>query len=264
MPDLLGAVDVTEAFRFVDVAGVFCNGAIGATIARRRKFDVIGFTVLGVVSGLAGGVIRDVMLQVGQPVALTDPAYLVTALLGVLAATLIKMDGRTWQWPLAVVDALALGCWAATGTIKAQITGLGMLASVLLGVITAIGGGMVRDVCIGQVPAVLGGNTLYATAAVAASTSILLVPPTQRPTLGMAIGIAVGSALTLIARWRKWTLPVDADVGVTLSPRQMRKLIRRSVRAGVRQERRRALAASAEGAEGAARGSDPEDAPPRT
>lgn len=247
MPDLLGAVDVTEAFRFVDVAGVFCNGAIGATIARRRKFDVIGFTVLGVVSGLAGGVIRDVMLQVGQPVALTDPAYLVTALLGVLAATLIKMDGRTWQWPLAVFDALALGCWAATGTIKAQITGLGVLASVLLGVVTAIGGGMVRDVCIGHVPAVLGGNTLYATAALAASTSILIVPPTQRPTLGMAIGIAVGSALTLIARWRKWTLPVDADVGVTLSPRQMRKLIRRSVRAGVRQERRRALAASAEG-----------------
>ncbi|GAA1751034.1 trimeric intracellular cation channel family protein [Nostocoides vanveenii] len=231
-------VDVTEAFRVVDLAGVLCNGALGATIARQRRFDFVGFTVLGVVSGLAGGVLRDVMLQVGQPVALTDPAYLITAMIGVLAAQLIRMEGRRWRWPMIGADALALGAWAATGTIKAQIVGLGWLPSLFLGVVTAVGGGMVRDICIGQVPAVLGGNTLYATAAATASAAILLTPVQVRSTWGMGLGIAIGGGLSLIARWRQWRLPVDADVH--LSADQLRALIRRSERAGAKAEKKRA------------------------
>ena len=241
MAGLLDTVDMTTAFRLVDVAGVFCNGALGAIVARSRRFDAVGFVVLGIVSGLAGGVIRDVMLQVGQPVALLDPAYLAAALAGVLAAYVLGMERRAWRWPLIGIDALALGCWAATGTIKAQVVGLGVLPSLLLGVITAVGGGMVRDVCIGQVPSVLGGNTLYATAALAASGSILLFPPAARGTWGMALGIIVGSSLTLVARWRGWSLPVDSHaVGITLSGKQLRRLVHRSERAGAKRERRRA------------------------
>lgn len=222
----LTILDVSLAFRIVDLAGVFCNGALGATVARRRGFDFVGFVVLGIVSGLAGGIIRDVMLQIGQPVALTDRAYLVVAMVGVLTAQLVKMDGRRWDWPLSIGDALALGCWAATGTIKAQLAGLSALASIMLGVVTAVGGGMVRDICVGQVPRVLGGNTLYATAAAAASIAILLVPRTDRSSWGMAVGIIIGGGLTLIARRRKWTLPLDADFGVNLSTEELRSLVR--------------------------------------
>lgn len=229
------ALDVSEAFRFVDLAGVLCNGMIGATIARGRRFDLVGMIVLGIVSGLAGGALRDIMLNVGQPVALTDPAYLVTAIVGVLIALVFRIEGRRWRWPLLIADALALGCWAATGTFKAQVVGLGWLPSLLLGVVTAVGGGMVRDICIGQVPAVLGGNTLYATAAAAASGAMLLVPVQSRLTWGMAAGIVIGGGLTLLARRLGWSLPAaDPDAGVVLSRSQLRQLIRRSERAGAR------------------------------
>ena len=235
VPSVITELDVTEAFRVVDLAGVLCNGIIGASIARQRRFDLVGLIILGTVSGLAGGVLRDVMLNVGQPVALTDPAYLGTALIGVAIALVFRVDGRRWRWPLTVIDALALGCWAATGTIKAQIVGLDLLPSLLLGVVTAVGGGMVRDLCVGQTPAVLGGNTLYATAAAAASGVILLTPVSARATWGMGVGILVGGGLTLLARRLGWSLPLaDPDAGVHLSRAQLAQLIRRSERAGAR------------------------------
>ena len=230
----LTELDVTEAFRVVDLAGVLCNGILGASIARQRRFDIVGFVVLGVASGLAGGVLRDVMLNT-RPVAITDPAYLFTALAGALVALIFAIDGRRWRWPLLVIDALALGCWAATGTIKAQLAGLGLLSSLFLGVITAVGGGMVRDLCLGQVPAVLGGSTLLATPAAAASLAVLLTPAAARPTWGMAIGIVVGSGISLSSRRLGWALPTaDPDAGVHLSRQQLRALMRRSERAGAR------------------------------
>ena len=81
--------------------------------------------------------------------------------------------GRVWNrvWP--VVDALALGCWAATGAQKTLAVGLGWLPAVLLGTITAVGGGAVRDVVLRQLPAILGGNTLYATCAALASGALV-------------------------------------------------------------------------------------------
>lgn len=109
VPSVITELDVTEAFRVVDLAGVLCNGIIGASIARQRRFDLVGLIILGTVSGLAGGVLRDVMLNVGQPVALTDPAYLGTALIGVAIALVFRVDGRRWRWPLTVID--ALGPW---------------------------------------------------------------------------------------------------------------------------------------------------------
>lgn len=229
-----GEFYVTDAFRMVDLAGVLCNGIIGASIARQRRFDLVGLITLGVVSGLAGGALRDILLN-ARPVALTDAAYLITALIGVAVALVFRVDGRRWRWPLIVIDALALGCWAATGTIKAQGAGLGLLPSLLLGVVTAVGGGMVRDVCIGQVPAVLGGNTLYATAAAAAAGATLLTPYAARPTWGMGLGILVGGGLTLLARRQGWSLPAaDPDAGVHLSRHQLRLLMQRSERAGAR------------------------------
>ena len=235
VPELLTELDVAEAFRVVDLAGVLCNGMIGALIARQRRFDLVGLMVLGILSGLAGGVLRDVLINIGQPVAITDPSYLVTAIVGVLIAVVFRIEGRRWRWPLTVIDALAVGCWAATGTIKAQAAGLDWLPSLLLGVLTAVGGGMLRDIAIGQVPSVLGGNTLYATATAAASATILIIPAAARDTWGMAAGIAIGGGLTLLARRLGWSLPVtDPETGVTLSRRQLRVLIRRSERAGAR------------------------------
>jgi uncharacterized membrane protein YeiH len=201
---------VTDLFRALDLTGVFANAVLGGVIARRERLDPVGFAALAVMSGLGGGLIRDTLLQHGTPVALTDPAYLLIALSGAAVTFLVRVEGRTWErvWPLA--DALALGCWAAAGAQKTLDVGLGWLPAVLLGTITAVGGGAVRDVVLRRVPGVLGGNTLYATCAVAASGTLVILYDRGYPTAGSLTGLVVGAGLCLLARQRRWVLP-EAD-----------------------------------------------------
>ncbi len=200
-------VVVTELFRSLDLSGVFANAVLGGVIARRMKLDPVGFVVLAVLSGLGGGLIRDTLLQHGTPIALTDYAYLLTAVAGAALAYLLRVEGRVWNrvWP--VVDALALGCWAATGAQKTLAVGLGWLPAVLLGTITAVGGGAVRDVVLRQLPAILGGNTLYATCAALASGALVLLDYRGYPTAGSLTALVLGAGLCLLARWRGWILP---------------------------------------------------------
>jgi len=107
---------------------------------------------------------------------------------------------------MRATSVVALGCWASAGTIKALGAGLGWLPAIMLGVITAVGGGILRDFCIGEIPSVLGGNTLYATAALAAS-AVLVITPHHCTNPGIGAGIVVGAGLCLLAGWRRWRLP---------------------------------------------------------
>jgi uncharacterized membrane protein YeiH len=222
---------VTELFRALDLAGVLGNALLGGVIARREKLDPVGFVVLAVLSGLGGGVIRDILLQHGTPVALTDSAYLLTALVGAGLAFLVRVEGRAWDrlWP--VVDALALGCWAAVGAQKSLDVGLGWLPAVLLGTVTAVGGGAVRDVVLRRIPGVLGGNTLYATCAVAASGAMVVLSVHGHATAGSLAALLVGSGLCLLARWRGWMLPdADAWSAARVVPVRYRRLRRQRSR----------------------------------
>ncbi len=198
---------VTDALRWLDLTGVFANALLGGVIARSAKLDPVGFAILAILSGLGGGLIRDVMLQHGTPIALTDYSYVLTALAGAIVAFLLPIEGRVWNrvWPL--IDALALGCWAAAGAQKTLAFGLGWLPAVLLGTVTAVGGGFVRDVVMQRVPGILGGNTLYATCALAASIVLVIMFRNGLAVEGSALATVVGAGLCLLARWRHWVLP---------------------------------------------------------
>ncbi len=198
---------VSDALRIIDLTGVFANAVLGGVIARGERFDLIGFGALAIVSGLGGGLIRDVLLQHGPPIALTDYAYIATALLGAVCAFVVEMDGRLWDRAFPFVDALALGTWAAAGAQKALGLGLGWLPAVLLGTITAVGGGSLRDVLLRRTPNIFGGNTLYATSAVVASAVMVGLYRLGYPATGLVVATAVGGGLTLLARWRGWHLP---------------------------------------------------------
>ena len=223
-------VGVSEVFRVLDLTGVFGNAVLGGIIARREKLDAIGFATLAVLSGLGGGLIRDTLLQHGTPIALTDYAYLLTAFAGAAASYLADVQGKVWDrvWP--VIDAVALGCWASTGAQKTLGVGLGWLPAVLLGVITAVGGGAVRDVVLRRVPGVLGGNTLYATAAGAGAAALVLLTRAGYPTAGSLVGLVVGAGLCLAARWRGWILPSgDAWSPTSVVPARYRRGLKRRV-----------------------------------
>ncbi len=99
---------VQDLFTGIDLTGVLANAVLGGVIARAERLDPVGFVTLAILSGLGGGLIRDTLLQHGTPVALTDPAYIPTALAGAMIAYFLRVRGRLWNNAFPFVDALAL------------------------------------------------------------------------------------------------------------------------------------------------------------
>lgn len=198
--------DPTPFFRLVDVFGVLANGLLGGAIARKLGFDIVGFAVIAMVAGLGGGILRDLLLDV-RPAALTDPAYLVTALLAGLTAYVFLLDTRWASAALTVMDLMAMGAWAATGASKSLSLGLDVVPAVLLGVVTAVGGGVIRDNLVGRVPVIFGGNPLYATLAIVGATEMVILQRLGHGAFGMATSILLCTVFGLLARRRGWLLP---------------------------------------------------------
>lgn len=198
---------VQDMFTAIDLTGVLTNAVLGGVIARSERLDPVGFATLAILSGLGGGLLRDTLLQHGTPVAFTDPAYIPTALAGAAIAYFLPVEGRLWNKAFPFVDALALGTWAATGAQKTLGDGLYWLAALLLGTITAVGGGMTRDIFLRRIPKIFGGNTLYATPAVLASGVMVVFYELRSPSTGLILAMVTGAGLTLLARWRGWMLP---------------------------------------------------------
>lgn len=222
---------------WVDLIGVLFNAMLGAVIARGAKMDIIAFLVLGIMTGLGGGMIRDTLLQVGPPIAITDWRYLTTAIIGCGIVALIHVPKRVWDriWP--PIDAIALGAWAAAGTMKTLENGFGVLPALMLGTITAVGGGFVRDVVLRRIPGILGGNTLYAVPAIVASGVAVIFHGLGYTVTGSVAAIFVGAGLVLLARWKGLVLPV-ADENVTLTA-ALRRAVRKTRAAGWRPRFRR-------------------------
>ena len=197
---------VGEVFRVVDLLGVFGNAVLGGIVARELRMDPVGFVALAILSGLGGGLIRDTLLQHGPPAALTDYFYILTAVAGAIIAFLVPVDGRIWNRVFPVIDAFALGCWAAAGAQKTLGVGLGWLPAILLGTITAVGGGAMRDLTVRRIPQIFGGSTLYATCAFIASIVVVLFASVGLHSVGAVVATCVGAALCLLARWRGWQL----------------------------------------------------------
>ena len=206
-------MQTSDLILVLDLLGVFTSGLIGGAIARSKDLDLFGFAAVGLVSGLGGGIVRDVLLAHGPPVALTNAAYIPTALAGAAIAFGIQIDHEAWDRAFILMDAVALSLWATAGALKTLEDGFGWLAAVLLGTVTAIGGAIIRDLMLQRVPAVFTQGTLYATVAIiVAAIQVLFVKVTDLSTgTGTAVAIIVGVILRLIAYWRNWQLPRGLD-----------------------------------------------------
>ena len=215
-------IEVNDIFRVIDLTGVLLNGVLGGKLARTKHFDAVGFVILAIMSARGGGIVRDVMLQHGPPVALTDPLNISTALVGAGIAFFWKLSSRFWRIALIIADGTVLGCWAATGAMKTLALGFGVMPALLLGITTAVGGGMIRDVTAGNVPMVFGGNNLYATPALVSAAIMVLLYTLGSPTWGMILATVVGSSFTVVAHWRKWQLPVHSDWSLAETPAQLK------------------------------------------
>lgn len=223
--------DSESLFRLVDVSGVVANGLLGGVAARAFRFDMIGFILLAVVTGMGGGMIRDVLLGHGFPVMLTDRAYLLGALIAAAVAFFIDLSGKWTNRALVLIDFFGMGCWTATGVTKALSLGLGWLPAVAMGVVTAVGGGMLRDVLLNRIPSIFGGSVLYATIAILSSAlAATVIGVIDQPTIAMPMCIVLCPVLGVLSRWRRWTLPEPQTLSVPrprlswARPRTLRRL----------------------------------------
>lgn len=209
--NLLSVDGLASVTNVLDLAGVFASALLGGSLARTMDFDLFGFLVVGFVSGLGGGMLRDTLLQNGPPVALVDPLYVPVAIAGALIAFLVSFSELTWDRLFTVLDAAVIGFWSVVGVQRTFDAGLDWPAAIIMGTITAVGGGAMRDLMLRRVPAVFGGNALYATVAVAASAVMVIASHLGSP----SIGIVAAIVLSLVLRWGAvrwgWGLPNGRD-----------------------------------------------------
>ena len=161
-------MDTTSTtFLVLDLTGIFAFGLNGAlTAIRVVRLDIVGVVTLGMFTALGGGVIRDILLGALPPATFSDWRYLTVAAGGSLVAFLFGRSLDRLGTLILVLDAAGLSLFAVSGALKGLDFGIGFGQAVILGTITAVGGGTVRDVLIGEIPSVLTSG-LYAIPALA-------------------------------------------------------------------------------------------------
>ncbi|MFF4246631.1 trimeric intracellular cation channel family protein [Streptomyces sp. NPDC001822] len=159
----------------LDIAGIFVFAISGALLAVRKNFDVFGIAVLAEVTALGGGIFRDVMIGALPPAAFTDLGYFLTPLLAAGLVFFLHPHVERIQVGVNVFDAAGLGLFCVSGTIKAHDYGLGLTSSAALGLATAVGGGVLRDVLANEVPSLLRWDRdLYAVPAIVGAVTVVL------------------------------------------------------------------------------------------
>ena len=195
--------------RLLDLIGIGVFAVSGALAAGRKRLDLLGVFVLAAVTAIGGGTVRDLLLDRQPIVWLTDTAYLGV----IVAAVAVTFAFVRWRRPplasLLVADALGLALFSVAGAQIAEAAGLPAVSVVVLGTMTGVGGGVIRDVLSAEVPFVLRRGNLYASAVILGIAVYLFLESVGVPRQAASLtGMALIGALRLAAiRW-ELELPV--------------------------------------------------------
>jgi uncharacterized membrane protein YeiH len=188
----------TTVLLVLDLAGTFAfalNGAL--TALRGTRLDIVGVVTLGMITALGGGTLRDVLLDSLPPATFVDDRYLAVAAAGGLIAFVSGRHLARLNRPINILDAAGLSLFAVTGALKAMHLGFGPAQAILVGAITGVGGGTIRDVLIRRVPSVLSSG-LYAIPALIGATAVVLARTLGASGPAVPVGAAV---LCFLIRW---------------------------------------------------------------
>lgn len=206
MPSSDPAVTLIEVPVWLDVLTVVVAALGGALFASRRRVTVTGVLLVAVCVGLGGGMIRDVLLDVGPPMAISDPRYLPAAGAAALSGMLLARWSTHIAVPMLLLDSLALGLFAVVGVERTLTAGYGGPAAVLIGVLAAIAGGIIRDLLVGDPPAIMQEGPWDASAALVGSGLMVVLLdlglPTRRLEWVIIAAITALSALSALLGWR--------------------------------------------------------------
>ncbi|MBK6762705.1 MAG: TRIC cation channel family protein [Micrococcales bacterium] len=198
----------------LDALAIAVGAVSGALHARRRRMDLMGILVVSFCAALGGGVIRDILLVSGPPVFLTSPTFLLYAIIGTVLGWAFSGLMSRASMLLEVIDGLFIGVWVLVGATKALSNGLGFGSAVLVAVITATGGGLLRDIFCGERPAVLLPGQWVAAAALVGACTFTGVFWTTGDLLVAQIGcIVVASAVRMVSAAFDLHTPMPMDLG---------------------------------------------------
>lgn len=201
----------TGTLLVLDLIGTFVFALSGAVVGVKRRLDIFGVLVISFAAASAGGITRDLLIGFVPPAAIGDWRYMAASVLGgLLIFVWFPRSQRTARVRNFVLlfDAGGLALFAVTGTQKALGFGLHPLMAPVLGMLTGIGGGMLRDVLVAEVPQVLRSD-LYAVAALAGAVVVVIGHQLGiAPVMAAVLGAAICFGLRLIAIRRRWQLPV--------------------------------------------------------
>ena len=216
----LAVTDKVSIPLWIEMAAIVIASISGVLAAREKHLDIMGAVGLAVVAGLGGGLLRDVILQVGdvymtsQPLAL--PISITTAAVVYTFPALVAHQDRL----IAVLDILSVGLYAATGADKAMVYGFDPLVCIIMGFLTAVGGGMLRDICMGQIPYIFQRSNFYAFAAIGgAVTYIVLAENTHTSRiLALTCCVVVTSLLRFLSVHFNIMSPDEQDLQRVTTP----------------------------------------------
>ncbi len=191
-----------------DLIGVAVFAASGASAAVAKRLDLFGVAFVGFVAALGGGILRDLVIGAVPPLAFADWRYAVVAVSAAVAAFWLHPQFNRLRRLVLVLDAAGLGLFTVTGTLKAIHAGVPPVGACLVGMLTAIGGGLARDLLTGEIPVVLQ-REIYAMVALGGAVAVTMLSWLNVAESVTLIAAAAGmTGVRLIALQRRWSAPV--------------------------------------------------------
>jgi uncharacterized membrane protein YeiH len=201
---------VTGGFTLLvaDLIGVAVFAASGASAAVAKRLDLFGVAFVGFIAALGGGILRDLVIGAVPPLAFADWRYALVAVLASLAVFRLHPQLSRLRRTVLVLDAAGLGLFTVTGTLKALHAGVPPAGACLIGMLTAIGGGLARDLLTGEIPAVLQRD-IYAVVALGGAVAVTILERTgQDGPVALAAAALAMIFVRLLALYRRWSAPV--------------------------------------------------------
>ncbi|MFI5491204.1 trimeric intracellular cation channel family protein [Actinoplanes sp. NPDC051859] len=191
-----------------DLIGVAVFAASGASAAVAKRLDLFGVAFVGFLAALGGGILRDLVIGAVPPLAFSDWRYAVTAIVASLAVFWLHPQLNRLRRTVLLLDAAGLGLFTVTGTLKAIDAGVPPVGACLVGMLTAIGGGLARDLITGEIPVVLQRD-IYAVAALCGAVAVTVLSWLNvADPITLALSAAGVTGVRLLALYRRWSAPV--------------------------------------------------------
>jgi uncharacterized membrane protein YeiH len=199
----------------LDLCGAFAFALSGALLATHKRFDIVGLVVLAELTAIGGGVIRDLVLGATPPAAFVSPNYIVVAFAAAVLTFFFHGPLHRLARLVLVFDAAGLALYSVVGTSLALTRGLGPLPAIALGVTTAVGGGVLRDLLAGETPMVLRRDSeLYAIPALLGAVIVVGSHGLNvYDAIAAVVAVATAFGLRILALWRNWRAPAPRVSG---------------------------------------------------